>query len=250
MGATIGLVLGWVVYPRQSRMATPKDLHSDYQDTYVVMVAAAYSRDGDLERARIRLGELGMTNILDSVTSQAQRWAASGRSNFDVSVLGELALALSGGSLESEPASAAMIKSPVDPIVDSTATPYPTVVVASPVPTITSVNEYNLLESTVICDEKLNKPLLKVYVLDAVDNPIPGVQLRINWATGSDIFATGLHPDIGLGYGDFVIDPQQVYTLQVGSSTYPIYGLSSEPCRLANGAEFDGSILIKWQREG
>ena len=250
IGATIGLVLGWIVYPRESRMATPNDLHSDYQDTYVVMVAAAHSRDGDLERARIRLGELSMTNVLDSVTSQAQRWAASGRSDFDVSVLGELALALSGGSLEPEPVSSAILTSSVVPIVDSTITPYPTIVVASPVPTIAVVNEYTLLESTIICDEQLYKPLIKVYVIDAVGNPISGVQLRIDWTTGSDIFATGLHPDIGPGYADFVIDPQQVYTLQAGTSTSPIYGISSESCRIGNSAEFDGSILIKWQREG
>ena len=116
--------------------------------------------------------------------------------------------------------------------------------------TMASVNEYTLLESTIICDEQLYQPLMKVYVIDAVGNPIAGVQLRIDWTTGSDIFATGLHPDIGYGYADFVIDPQQVYTLQVGSSTNPIYGISSEPCRIGNSTEFDGSVLIKWQQEG
>lgn len=250
IGVIIGLALGWIVYPRQSRMATPKDLHSDYQDTYVVMVAAAHSGDGDLERARLRLSELGLTNVIDSVTSQAQRWAASGKSDFDVSVLGGLSLALSGESLEPEPVLAAMLTSSVVPTVNSTVTPYPTIVSATPVPTIVSVNEYTLLESTIICDEQLYQPLMKVYVTDAVGNPIAGVQLRIDWTTGSDVFATGLHPDIGYGYADFVIDPQQVYTLQVGSSTNPIYGISSEPCRIGNSTEFDGSVLIKWQREG
>ncbi|MDP6772566.1 MAG: hypothetical protein QF704_17795, partial [Anaerolineales bacterium] len=102
VGAAIGLILGWVVYPRQLGIATPKDLHSEYRDKYVVMVAAAYSRDGDLERARIRLDELGTEDVLDATTSQAQRWAAAERSDFDVSVLGELAFALSGRAVESE----------------------------------------------------------------------------------------------------------------------------------------------------
>ena len=73
VGSAIGLILGWVVYPRQFRIATPKDLHSDYRDNYVVMVAAAYSRDRDLERARIRLDKLGTEDVLDTTASQAQR---------------------------------------------------------------------------------------------------------------------------------------------------------------------------------
>tara|TARA_B100000029_G_scaffold516842_1_gene636078 strand:- start:12852 stop:13646 length:795 start_codon:yes stop_codon:yes gene_type:complete len=250
IGAAIGLLLGWVVYPRQLRIATPKDLHSEYRDKYVVMVAAAYSRDGDLERARIRLDKLGADNVLDTTTSQAQRWAAAGRSDFDVSVLAELALALSSGDLETESASADIPISTMLPKVTSTVTPYPTVVVVSPVPTLALLDEYMLLDKTVICDEQMDKPIIKVYVIDAVGNPVPGVQLRIDWTTGSDMFSTGLHPDIGIGYGDFTIDPKQVYTLQVGNSTNPIYGLTSEPCRQGDSDEFAGSISVTWQREG
>jgi hypothetical protein len=250
VGAAIGLILGWVVYPRQLRIATPQDLHSEYRDKYVVMVAAAYSRDRDLERARIRLDKLGTEDVLDTTASQAQRWAAAERSDFDVSVLGELAFALSGSAVESESVPADIPISTIVPKENSIVTPYPTVVVLSPVPTIALLNEYVLLEKTVICDEQISKPMLKVYVIDAVGNPMPGVQLRIDWGTGGDMFSTGLHPDIGIGYGDFAIDPQQVYTLQVGSSSNPIYGLTSEPCRMGDSDEFSGSILVKWQREG
>ena len=249
VGAAIGLLLGWVVYARQLRIATPKDLHSEYRDKYVVMIAAAYSRDGDLERARIRLDELGNDNVVDTTTSQAQRWAAAGRSDFDVSVLSELAFALSSVSLEPRFVSADIPISTMVPEVNLTATPYPTVVEVSPVPTLPLLNEYMLLEKTVICDEQIDKPVLKVYVIDDVGDPIPGVPLRIDWTTGSDMFSTGLHPDIGIGYGDFVIDPKQVYTLQVGNSTNPIYGLTSEPCRSGDSDEFAGSISVKWQRE-
>ena len=59
LGATLGLLAGWVVWPAQYDQITPELLASDQQIDYVNMVAAAYSRSADLDLARDYLARLG-----------------------------------------------------------------------------------------------------------------------------------------------------------------------------------------------
>jgi hypothetical protein len=54
IGLALGFVLGWWVVPVGAR-DTPATLRPDYVRDYVLMVAAAYSVDGDLARAEARL---------------------------------------------------------------------------------------------------------------------------------------------------------------------------------------------------
>ena len=59
IGIGLGLYLGWVAWPTEFTDAAPSIMQESYQRDYVVMIAAAYSRDGDLETARRRLRGLG-----------------------------------------------------------------------------------------------------------------------------------------------------------------------------------------------
>ena len=36
-------------------------------------------------------------------------------------------------------------------------------------------------------------------------NPYPSVELVVTWDEGEDHFFTGLQPELGLGYGDFLM---------------------------------------------
>lgn len=248
VGVAFGLLAGWVVYPRDSGLSSPEGLRQDYKEIYMVMVAAAHRGNGDLERARVRLEALGLKDPLQDITALAQRSAAQGLPLFDIAVLGELALALSGDGLQSV---ADIVSTPM-PTQEMTANgmPDPTIVPSTVAPTAARLNEYKLIVREAICDQDLEVPLLQVQVDDAAGTPLPGVRLSVNWSGGHDIFSTGLYPEVGPGYADFTMLPGETYSLQVGSNTPAARGLASEQCRAGNGVVFDGSVLLLWQREG
>ena len=63
IGAGLGLVVGWVVWPLEYVEADPTVLEGSYFEDYVVMISAAYSLDEDLGLARGRLNSLGLENV-------------------------------------------------------------------------------------------------------------------------------------------------------------------------------------------
>ena len=247
VGIAIGLIVGWVVYPRDVGLASPKDLREDYKEIYMVMVAAAHQGNGDVERARVRLAALGVSEPLEDITALAQRSAAKGSNTFDVTVLAELALALSGDGIQTEyvlvPATLPT------PEHDPTVLPEILDTEPTPLPTATVITEYRLIVNEPICNEDLDVPLLQVQVDDEHGSPLPGVRLSVEWSSGQDIFATGLYPEVGPGYANFEMIPGERYSLRVGSQTLAVRGLVSEQCRTGNGAVFDGSVFLHWQRD-
>ena len=58
-GVGLGLFLGWVAWPTEFIEADPTILEENYQRDYTIMIAAAYTLDGDLPAARRRLATLG-----------------------------------------------------------------------------------------------------------------------------------------------------------------------------------------------
>lgn len=56
VGLLLGLAIGWWLWPVQWTNATPAHLRSDFQETYILLVAEDYAKTGDLEKARDRLG--------------------------------------------------------------------------------------------------------------------------------------------------------------------------------------------------
>jgi hypothetical protein len=56
VGLLLGLATGWWWWPVQWTNATPAHLRSDFQETYILLVAEDYAETGNLERARERLG--------------------------------------------------------------------------------------------------------------------------------------------------------------------------------------------------
>lgn len=59
VGASLGLVLGWFVWPIQYTEANPAILREDYRRDYILMIATIYTADGDLTAAQNRLAQLG-----------------------------------------------------------------------------------------------------------------------------------------------------------------------------------------------
>jgi hypothetical protein len=60
VGVAFGLFLGWVAWPAEFSETEPSFLDDNYQRDYALMIASAYSLDGDLATAQRRLRSLGL----------------------------------------------------------------------------------------------------------------------------------------------------------------------------------------------
>jgi hypothetical protein len=59
LGAALGLLFGWLIQPVEYIDTSPTSLREDYRADYVLMVAEAYSQEGDIDLALRRLAALG-----------------------------------------------------------------------------------------------------------------------------------------------------------------------------------------------
>jgi hypothetical protein len=238
IGLAVGLIYGWVVQPVRLVDTAPGSLRADFQDDYVALIAAAYSATGDLPRAQARLALLPAAANEDHLAALAQARLAAGRPAPEVQALAALAAALSGGNPSP---SAVPTRSPAPVTARPTATlttPRPR---PSPLPTATPGAPFRLSEREAVCDDPAPLPRLQVLVFDAAGEGVPNVLVRVVWDAGQDQFFTGLKPELGVGYGDFTIDPDTEYTVQLAESDAIATGIRSEACPDASGSTHPGS---------
>jgi hypothetical protein len=258
-GLIIGIILG-VLYTRYIQPVeyidtSPAMLRPDFKDQYRAMIAAAYSSNGDLLRARARLELLKDPDIFRSLSEQAQRDLAQNSSSTEARSLGLLAIALGqappGPSLAvtrvAETAtSISTLVTPVDFNTPASDLSIDSTVTASiSQETISSPDgPFTLLKREEICDQNLPAPLIQVQVLDRFNNPVSGVLLIITWLNGEERFYTGLKPERGLGYADFSLDPNQIYSFRVGEGGEPEADITALECESAAGDRFWGAWLL------
>jgi hypothetical protein len=120
-----------------------------------------------------------------------------------------------------------------------TGTPLPT-----RTPTATPGAPFVLLDQTFICDQTLKDPLIQILAEDIAGRPVPGVEAIVNWEGGENHFYTGLKPELGLGYADFVMTPAEVYTLRLADGGEIIPGLTPAECETNTGTRYWGSWLL------
>jgi hypothetical protein len=100
-------------------------------------------------------------------------------------------------------------------------------------PEPTSQPTYRLLNQQQICRSDETPPSITVITLNALLNPLPGVEVRVQWDGGADQFFTGFKPSLGEGAGDFAMSPDTSYTIVLAEGSPEISGLRVETC--ANG---------------
>jgi hypothetical protein len=127
VGAILGLLLGWVVWPVSYTDTTIADLAPEYKDEYILMVASAFAANGNLEEAQARLAKLEVPNVNQSISALIDRSISEGRTEADIQALAGLANALGVTS----PQMMAYLATPT-PIPTDTPLPSPT-----PLPTDT-----------------------------------------------------------------------------------------------------------------
>jgi hypothetical protein len=91
VGAGVGLVLGWVVWPVNYYNTDLAELQAGDKEQYIILVGSAYAQDHDLEKAQARLDQLEAPNIRQWIAQLADRSIAEGRDEADIRALVGLA---------------------------------------------------------------------------------------------------------------------------------------------------------------
>lgn len=245
LGVAAGLAYAWFVNPVNYVDIQPRQLKSEFRDQYVLLIGQAYLQDLDLARARQRLGTLGINDPAGVVSQQADQAFARSASPQYIRALTVLAEALGGHPQAASvfsgtavvPGSGNQTPSPTFEAIP-TLTPSPTAPPPSPtVPTPTETPvliptnaTMKLVAEQTLCDADHPAGQMQVYVLDVNNAGIPAVKVLISWDGGSDVFFTGLKPELGPGYGDFDMEASKTYTVTLVGLAEPVVGISSAPC--------------------
>lgn len=119
---------------------------------------------------------------------------------------------------------------------EPTRTPLPTLT-----PTATLAPPFVLDKQVQVCNPNLTEPQIQVFINNAAGQGVPGVEVILTWAGGQESFFTGLKPEVDLGYADYVMRPEIVYTLQVSGGGQLIPDLSIPECEDTTGQRYAGS---------
>jgi len=115
-------------------------------------------------------------------------------------------------------------------------------------PTSTMPPLFSLQSRKLICDPALKQPMLQVQVVNAQGTPLSGVNIIIQWDGGQDTFTTGLKPDRGAGYADYLLKPNTNYTLLVGEGGLRIGDIQVENCETSRQEKYGGTWLYTFHQ--
>lgn len=276
VGLGIGLVYAWVISPKGITDAGPDSLRSDFKDQYRSVIAAAYAATGNLPRAQARLSLVGDADSIEALNAQAQRMLANHSSFERADQVAALASALggtnaeasspltptaeisSGNHEESIPTATLPPPPPEGSIITTetpqTAEPLPadTEVLPTPRPTRTLVPTlgapFTLTGQETVCDSNLPDGLLQVIVLNSSRRQLAGVEIVITGNAGKESFFTGLKPELGNGYADYILAPDTTYAVQLARGSDIALGITAPTCQSPSGESFLGGIKLTFQQ--
>jgi hypothetical protein len=259
LGIAMGLFYSWVISPVQYTDAPPYALRADYKDEYRLLVASAYLYNSDLFRARDRIAQLKDSDPAQALKKQAQEARTEGRPSAEIQVLENLANAMTqeitptlsvgettptGFGLENNRNNTLPSTAPYGNEATSQVEVSSTQLTAQGELTATQPMTFALQNSQLICSQDQKKPLIQVEVNDAAGQPVPGVEVVVTWEGGEDHFFTGLQPELGLGYGDFLMTPGVVYSLDLNRGVQRVDDLSVGECVAEDGSRYWGSWFM------
>jgi hypothetical protein len=270
-GFGLGLLYAWMIAPPKSVDTSPASLRADFKDDYRAAIASAYAATGNLERARARLALLGDGNPAEELTAQAQRMLAESDPLASMQAVALLAESLQGNGPASPVSSPTSAPDDQTPVAQTTPTqldsalepdqvapteeiiPTPGLLntpTPRPLPTVTPRPGRPLIlaNQETLCDPTLSEGLLQVMVIDSERRQIPGVEVVVTWGNGEEHFFTGLKPELGNGYGDFLMDPETTYSISAGNSA-PVSGLQAPTCQAADESPYWGALKLTFQQQ-
>ena len=274
LGFALGLAYSWVLSPLRVVDAEPVALRADFKDSYRVAIAAAFAANGNLPRAQARLSLLKDSHPIEALNAQAQRLLANDDSSQQADQIAALALALDQGVAVRSPTPLAATKVADNVKLTSTATfappppDMPIILTGSPVPgtaeapatepasahraTQTAIPTkgapFRLSGQEEVCDANLPDGLLQIMVLSSRRKQMSGVKIVITWDGGEEQFYTGLKPELGNGYADYIMIPNVTYTVQLAVGSDVATGVSAPSCETSSGETFLGGIKLTFQQ--
>lgn len=271
-GVGLGLAYAWVLSPRRIADAQPLALRPDFKDQYRSVIAASYAATGSLPRAQARLSLLGDPDPIKALIAQAQRMRASSQTFERADLVAALASDLEEGT-SGAPISAATNEvandagntfTPSPSAGDVAETPQPvesqTAAIetqtllseATPGPTRTSTPEpgkpFALTLQEPVCDPNLPEGLLQVITLNRNRRQLAGMEIVVTWDGGKEQFFTGLKPELGNGYADYIMTPDATYTVQLVRGSDVALGITPPTCQRPNGETFIGGVKLTFQQ--
>ena len=248
LGIAGGLYYAWNINPVAYVDAAPSSLRQDFQSDYITLIAASYAATGELDRAQVRLSIFSLDDLGTYLGRLAQNRLAEGRPESEARALAMLAAAVGEGPpalpITPSPSESA---STGEPSITSSPSPSNTPRPMRP-PTSTPGAPFELIEQEKVCDPSLGGPLLQIRILDALSEGVPRMSILVIWDSGQEKFFTGLKPELGLGFADFVMTEGVIYTLQVSDADRLVTGLTSELCTGEEGELYPGAWLLTFQR--
>lgn len=275
VGIGLGLVYAWMISPLSVTNADPATLRADFKEQYRSAIAAAYAASGNLPRAQARLQLLKDPDPIEVLNAQAQQMLARGESARAADQVAALAGALEEG--QDQPVPASNPATPLSEIVEATSAPVssspspeltfvltetppdapieetqPALPSSTPRPTMTPVPTqgapFKLTGQDEVCDPNLPDGLLQIIVLNANRRQMPGVKIHVTWEQGEEYFFTGLKPDFGNGYADFIMAPDVSYNVQLAAGSDTATGLIAAMCQNPGGENYLGGIKLTFQQ--
>jgi hypothetical protein len=249
IGLSAGLFVTWQVWPVEYYDTDPIDLRQEHKDDYVVMIAAAYDQDTNLGLASLRLGQLGLEDAKQSVLGLFQRYGEAGYRE-ETRSLAQLAYDLGVTDVAllpyiqeptatpeptpTEVPTTAPVPTvtPVEPTPTATAAPAEPTATATqppptptytptplpedtPTPTVASDFDYQVVEQSDLgCSSDRDGDYILVHVRDENDRGVAGVKIVVKGPGVEDWFFTGLKPEVGAGFADYLVVAAGSYTVQ------------------------------------
>ncbi|MCY4023928.1 MAG: hypothetical protein OXF32_10815 [Anaerolineaceae bacterium] len=257
VGLCLGLILAWSSLPAFSPGAAGV-LQEMPPEEFAVLVAQAWSADGDRARAMERL-RAAIPYGSDPVRHMADMACRLASTEFADNSAGLRTLRKMQNfyQMEGQRSCADSLLPALDSaavlLLDSSPTPRPSATLAPPpgktpmptltpelksaaaavpTPTETSVRRFELAGLGAHCDAAW-PATLAVYVQEGDGRGIEGMALRVRWRGGEDRFYSGLKPERGAGYADFAMEGGRRYVIDMP-------GLSGASPEFETGSCVDG----------
>ena len=275
LGVGAGIAYAWIIAPQGLSNSSPSLLRSDFKDQFRSSIAAAYSATGNLPRAQARLALVGDNDPIEALNAQAQRTIASG-GFAQADQLAALAAALNGGAdIAMQNTTTPETFEPVD--VEPTITTFPSpadipfeltetpdIIVTQPnvtqsivstvtprptrTPQPTQGAPFRLISADTVCDPNLPDRLLQIIVYNSNRRQLAGIKIIITWDTGGEEFFTGLKPELGNGYADFLMFPDTSHAVQLALGSEIATNLVPPTCETPSGETYLGGYKLTFQQ--
>jgi hypothetical protein len=99
-----------------------------------------------------------------------------------------------------------------------------------------------------VCDPELAEGLLQIVVINATRRQIPGAEIIITWNSGEEHIFTGLKPELGNGYADYLMAPSMTYSIRMADGGTPAVDISAPACTATDDSTYLGGIKITFQQ--